>query len=202
MIIKNIILFVLVIMTLTVMTSYPVPALATTNAWNENENDQRIIVKGEDGEQIVISLHEGPSVRIVSDKGDEDVVEIDLSGISEIVSEAMVVIGESLAELSEMQIEMKLGRENVFVFSDEDDEVMVNLEEVFENVGGLLREAFEDIDFEIADSIDKAWGTDDLADEWQYTKDDDVSQAELLQLELDQLRVELEKLREDLRKLK
>jgi hypothetical protein len=102
--------------------------------------------------------------------------------------------------MSEMQIEMKLGRENLFIVRDENDEVMVNLEEVFANVGELLNEAFEDFDIELGESIDKAWDVDDFNGLWQQTEDD-LSQTELLQMELKKLRDELDSLREDLRRL-
>jgi len=126
---------------------------------------------------------EESTVIIIGDDGDE--VVIDMDEIQEMVNEAMAGMDEVLAELDDMQLQVRLGRDNRLDLSYDDSVFELDLDQIMTQVAAAVRTGFDEIH----------------ADEWTHSRNrwTDVSDDDLRQ-ELEELRREMKELRRELRK--
>ena len=122
---------------------------------------------------------------IIDDEGDERIIAMD--GVHEIVAEAMGGLEEALAELEDMQLQVRLGKDNRLDFSFDDKTVEVDLDQIMTQVAQAAKEGFDMIQ----------------TDEWAHSHDrwTDVSEDDLRQ-ELEDLQKEMKELRREIRKIK
>lgn len=123
---------------------------------------------------------------IIIHDGDEEVV-IEMAEIHEIVAEAMEGFDEVMAEIQDMQLEVRLGRDNKLDLSYEDSTFELDLDEIMTQVSAAVQVGFDE--FHTSD-----WSHSH--DRWSHASDDD------LRAELDDLQEEMKELRSELRKLK
>lgn len=123
---------------------------------------------------------------IIIHDGDEDVV-IEMSEIHEIVIDAMEGFDEAMAEIQDMQLEIRLGQDNKLDLSYEDSTFELDLDEIMTQVASAVQVGLDD--FNTSD-----WTHSH--DRWSHASDDD------LRAELEDLQEEMKDLRRELRKLK
>lgn len=140
--------------------------------------------------QEVITIENG-EITIVS--GDDDgVIVIDADALGNLIStsmdEALDGMHEVMAELDDMQLEIRLGDDNQLSFETEDQMWEVNLDVIMSEIGSALDSAFDSMD------------TDGWGHHHRY-QDEDFDQGDLTE-ELDRLKDELNQLRQELNSLK
>lgn len=195
---------------------------AAAASGDQEHNCRRAVIIDEDGERISLSLAEDGILRIREGDGDERYVEIDLEGIGEIVEDALEGalegVGEALDELSELQIDLNLGRDNSLIITDDGDEIVFDFGEILAEVGEVLEEALSELDFE---DWDHHWDDHGGSHCWRDDRDDDEdwassrhhrharvdhdfddSERDELEQEVEQLKEEIEALQKDLRRIK
>jgi len=140
--------------------------------------------------QDSITIENG-EITIESDDG-QQVIMFDTDSMGKILSETLEVsrdgLQDVLAELDEMQLEIKLGNDNQLSLETRDQMWEVNLDVIFDELGSALETAFDDLD------------TDDWAG--HYSFEDVDNDEEELEAELDRLKDELKELRRELQHLK
>jgi len=140
--------------------------------------------------QDTITIENG-EITIESDDG-ERMIMMDAESIESLISETLDVtmdgMQDVLAELDEMQLEIRLGDDNQLSFETEDQMWEMNLDVIFSELGSVLETAFNDMD------------TDGWTGHHNFS-DDDFDEEELEE-ELDRLKDELDDLRRELELLK
>jgi hypothetical protein len=124
-------------------------------------------------------------VVIIRDDGDE--VTIDMTAVHEIVAETMSGLDEVLAELEDMQLQVRLGKDNRLDLAYDDTTFELDLDQIMTQVASALREGFEEF----------------RTEDWTHTHDrwTDVSEEDLRQ-ELEDLQQEMKELRREIKKIK
>ena len=121
--------------------------------------------------QDVITIDKGEII-IESDDGDK-VITIDADGLEALISnsigEALEGVQDVLAEMDEMQLEIRLGDDNQLTFETEDQMWEMNMNVLFKEIGSALETAFDEIDSE-------SWSSHHI-----YS-DDDYDEEELNEL--------------------
>ena len=140
--------------------------------------------------QEVITIENG-EITIVGEDG-EQVIMLDADSlehlISETLGEAMEGMDDVLAELDEMQLQIRLGDDNNLSFETDDQMWEMNLDLIFKEIGTVLETAFDGVDTD-------GWGGH------HHFSDEDFDEDELAE-ELDRLKEELHKLKKELNSLK
>ena len=140
--------------------------------------------------QDSITIENG-EITIESDDG-QQVIMLDTDRMGKILSETLEIsrdgLQDVLAELDEMQLEIKLGNDNQLSLATREQMWEVNLDVIFDELGSVLETAFDDLD------------TDDWAG--HYSFEDEDNNEEELEAELDRLKDELKELRRELQYLK
>lgn len=140
--------------------------------------------------QDIITIENG-EITIESEDG-ESLIMIDGEGLEVLLSEAldgaMDGMQDVLAEMDEMQLQVRLGDDNQLRFETDDQMWEMNLDLVFKEIGHVLETAFDDVD----------------ADSWSshHHFSDEMLDDDELEDELDRLKEELDRLREELNELK
>jgi len=154
-----------------VITFFLTTMCTTVFARDRYRDAERVIVLDDDGERVSVYL-DGDLLRIYDEYDDEEIA-IDLDALDG----AMDGIGDVLEELSDLQLDLRLGHDaNTFAIYDDDDEIYIDFEEVMEEVGSALEEAFEDLDINLDDWAED-WA-DEFADEWEDWADHLDDQAD------------------------
>jgi hypothetical protein len=175
-------------------------AVAATDNWQNlrrpvsSDEDALVVVEGGD-ERLTISMQDGSLLRITTDNGEEQVIEVDLSLMEDVIAEAMVGVREALAELSNLQIEVQVDPDESIVIGSGDEMVMIELPEIMAEVQEDLADALQDLEISINSGFHRA--------EWFHHESEDADADEIDQLrdELNQLRGEMKRLRAELRRL-
>jgi hypothetical protein len=162
---------------------------------------EQIRIVSDDGEEVTVTLAEGPRLVIVHDD-EEGVIDIDLAEFGEIMGEALAGVGEAMAALTEAQIELQFGRDDnsLTLFADGDETFYLDLGLVMEEIGDVVEEAlaeFEDFDWD----RDFTWHREDDRRVSRHVERHDDGEA-ALEEEIETLRTELESLRSELRRLR
>jgi hypothetical protein len=124
-------------------------------------------------------------VIIIDNDGEEVVIEMD--DVQEIVNEAMEGFEEVMAELDDMQFQVRLGNDNRLNLSYEDTTFELDLDQVMTQVATAVRVGFQEFE----------------TDEWAHSFDRDANVSEdELRHELKDLQREMKELRRELRKIK
>ena len=141
--------------------------------------------------QEVITIENG-EITIVSEDN-ENVVMIDAGAlehlISESLDEAMDGMQDVLAELDDMQLEIRLGDDNQLSFETEDQMWEVNLDLIMSEIGSALEMAFDEMDTD-------GWGDHHNFHEEDFDEDELADELDRLKDELHRLQQELDSLKE------
>lgn len=141
------------------------PAFLLADEPDSTEKDKRIIIISEDGDEVVIEMED----------------------VHEIVAEAMSGVEEVMAELEDMQLQVRLGRDNRLDLSYEDTTLELDLDQIMTQVAAAVREGLDEFD-------SGEWTRSH--DRWSHASDDDLRhEIEDLQKEMKELRRELRKIR-------
>ncbi len=108
--------------------------------------------------------------------------------ISTTMNETMEGMGDMLAEMEDMQLEIRLGQDNQLSVETEDQMFEMNLDLIFKEIGTALETAFDDVHTE-------QWTVH------RHRHDEEFDQEELEE-ELEQLKEELQRLQEKLEEAK
>ena len=140
--------------------------------------------------QDVITIENGEIT--IESTGSEKTIIIDAASMEHLISEtledAMDGMQDVLAELDEMQLEIRLGDDNQLSFETEDQMWSVNLDLIMKEIGSALEVAFDEMD------------TDSWSDHHHF-RDNDFDEEDLAE-ELDRLKDELHRLQKELDHLK
>ena len=137
----------------------------------------------EDG-QLTIENSENESLFIMNSEVMQEI-------LAEVMEGTMDGMQDVLAELDEMQLEVRLGDDNQLSFETEDQMWEMNLDVIFEELGHVLETTFEDMDTE-------DWTVHHNRHNHSEVEFSDEDLAE----ELDQLKKELRKLQKELDSIK
>ena len=125
-------------------------------------------------------------VIIIGDDDEEIIIEMD--AVHEIVVEAMGSLDEVMAELEDMQFQVRLGQDNRLDLSYEDTTFELDLDQIMSQVAVAVQAGFENIHTE-------DWTNSH--NRWESVSEDDLrSELDNLQKEMKDLRRELKKVRE------
>jgi len=141
------------------------PATLLADEPDSSEDDSKVIIIVDDGEELTIEM------------GD----------IHEIVAEAMSGLDEVMEELEDMQLQVRLGKDNRLDLSYEDTTFELDLDQIMAQVTMAVQSGFDQIHTE-------DWT--DSHDRWSNVSEDDLRQ------ELDDLQKEMKELRRELRKIR
>ncbi len=140
--------------------------------------------------QEVITIDNG-EITVISEDG-ENVVMMDAEALENFISatldDAMDGMQDAMAELDDMQLEIRLGDDNQLSFETEDQMWEVNLNLIMSEIGSALEMAFDEMETE-------DWGSH------HHFHDEDFDEDELAE-ELDRLKDELHRLKQELDSLK
>jgi hypothetical protein len=129
-----------------------------------------------------------PQVVIVSEDGEEIV--IDMEAVHEIVAEAMSELDEALAEMEDMQFQVRLGRDNRLDLSYDDKTFEVDLDQIMSQVARAVRAGCDGIDTH-------QWARSH--DRWSDSSEKDLRrELKTLQKEMKELRREMKKVGDSL----
>ncbi len=135
--------------------------------------------------QVTIESQDNEKLIVLNTDGMQDM-------ISEILHEAMDDMNDVMAELDDMQLEIRLGEDNQLSVETDNQMWEMNLDLIFREIGTALETAFEEIDTD-GWTAHERWEID--------TTDDDFSDEDLVE-ELDRLKDELRKLQKEMEALK
>ncbi len=92
---------------------------------------------------------------VIEDNGDETVVIIDTEQLGRLigarVDEALANLEEAMATMEDLQLEIRLGHDNMISVETPDEAFAVDLDEIFHKAETALETALEDWDTETAD---------------------------------------------------
>jgi hypothetical protein len=131
------------------------------------------------------SSEEDSKVIIIVDDGEE--LTIDMADVHEMVAEAMSGLDEAMEELEDMQLQVRLGKDNRLDLSYEDTTFELDLDQIMAQVAVAVQTGFDEIHIQ-------DWT--DSHNRWSNVSEDDLRQ------ELDDLQKEMKELRRELRKIR
>lgn len=153
-------------------------------------DDARIVILGDDGEELTVTLANGALTVISTEDGctTTRIMDMEAMGLlaADAVEEAMSGMDDVLAELDDLQLDMHMGQDNRLNLKLDDTEFELDLDQIVSQVASAVQSGLDEID------------TSDWTD--QRGRWDDVSDDEL-RTELDSLKDEMEELRRELRRL-
>jgi hypothetical protein len=123
---------------------------------------------------------------IVIEHGEEELV-IDMAEVQAVVDEAMAGLDEALAEIQDMQLEVRLGKDNHLNLSYDETTFELDLDQIMTQISAAVQVGFDQ--FDTAD-----WAQ--ARDRWSEVSEDDLKQ------ELEDLKREMKDLRRELRQIK
>lgn len=141
------------------------PAVLLADEPETAENEAKIIVVGDDGEELTI----------------------DFAAVHEIMAEAMEGLDEVMEELEDMQLQVRLGKDNRLDFSYDDTTFELDLDQIMTQVAVAVQSGFDQINLE-------DWTGS--RDRWSNVSEDDLRQ------ELADLKKEMKELRREFRKIR
>ena len=136
----------------------------------------------EDG-QLTIESTDSEKMIILNADGMQDI-------IADIMHETMDGMNDVMAELDEMQLEIRLGEDNQLSIETEDQMWEMNLDLIFREIGTVMETAFQDLDTD-------GWTTHE---HWEIESDGDEISTEKLAEELNRLKDELKELQKELQR--
>jgi hypothetical protein len=141
------------------------PAILLADEPETSDNEAKVIIVGDDGEELTI----------------------DMEAVHEMVAEAMTGLDDVMEELEDMQLQVRLGKDNRLDLSYEDTTFELDLDQIMTQVAVAVQSGFEQIHTE-------DWT--DSRDRWSDVSEDDLRQ------ELEDLQKEMKELRREIRKIK
>jgi len=141
------------------------PATILADEPEISEDDSKIIIIVDDGEELTI----------------------DMADVHEMLAEAMSGLDEVMEELDDMQLQVRLGKDNRLDLSYDDTTFELDLDQIMTQVAVAVQTGFDEIHFE-------DWT--DSSDRWSNVSEDDLRQ------ELDDLQKEMKELRRELREIR
>lgn len=152
------------------------------------EDKAKVDIK--DGKSHLTVDKDGDIIRIVNfGDGDEQILELDLSGMEALVSEALVDMGDILSDLDDMQMTVKLGDDNRLSVAHDESYWELDLDEIMTQVGVALESA--SLEFDMDD-----WTHNSRQHHFSVSDDDLEDELEALRDEVRALRKELKDIRE------
>ncbi len=164
-----------------------------------------VAVHGSDNEHISIRMDENNTITIIAgDHSDSAVWELDLDGLGEAIDLALVEVSEVIEDLDDMQLDLRLGRDNRFLLDFDDQRYEVDLEEIMYEIGDVIDEVFEELEMDLDDldmefKSDLKYAVDSHLDDSGYVYDEE---DEEILAEIVKLQEEIDALKKDLRSLK
>ena len=139
------------------------PAALLADEPAKTDNDAMVIIVGDDDREIIIEME----------------------AVQEIVAEALTGLDEVMAELEDMQFQVRLGKDNRLDLSYEDTTFELDLDQIMSQVALAVQAGFDQIE----------------TDDWTHSHDrwSDSSEADLRR-ELEDLAKEMKELRRELGK--
>ena len=160
------------------------------------EKDHQIIIGNGDGGMLTIEK-DGSELVITEGTGDDSrVTVVDIEQVGQMVGESL---GGLVDLVADMQLEMRLGNDNNFTLAFDDEEIEVDFDAIFQELGEVLEGAFDEVDTGDWSShrhhrtIDRT--IDRTSDRIGHVHSD------ASRLELQELRRELKELKAELRRL-
>ena len=141
------------------------PATILADEPGLSEDDSKIIVIIDDGEELTI----------------------DMEAVHAIMAEAMDGLDEVMEELEDMQLQVRLGKDNRLDLSYDDTTFELDLDQIMAQVAVAVQTGFDEMHIE-------DWAGSH--DRWSNVSEDDLRQ------ELDDLQKEMKELRRELRKIR
>jgi len=141
------------------------PATILADEPEISEDDSKIIIIVDDGEELTI----------------------DMADVHEMLAEAMSGLDEVMEELDDMQLQVRLGKDNRLDLSYDDTTFELDLDQIMAQVAVAVQTGFDEIHIE-------DWT--DSSDRWSNVSEDDLRQ------ELDDLQKEMKELRRELREIR
>ena len=141
------------------------PAILLADEPETADNEAQVIIVGDDGEELTI----------------------DMEAVHEIMAEAMEGLDEIMEELDDMQLQVRLGKDNRLDLSYDDTTFELDLDQIMTQVAVAVQSGFDQIHTE-------DWT--DSRDRWSNVSEDDLRQ------ELDDLQKEMKELRREFRKIR
>lgn len=141
------------------------PAILLADEPETSDNEAKVIIVGDDGEELTI----------------------DMEAVHEMVAEAMTGLDDVMEELEDMQLQVRLGKDNRLDLSYEDTTFELDLDQIMTQVAVAVQSGFEQIHTE-------DWT--DSRDRWSDVSEDDLRQ------ELEDLQKEMKELRREIGKIK
>ncbi len=154
-------------------------------ACEKKDTSRQLVFGGGDSGTLTIAT-EGSELIITEDDGDDTrVTVVDIDQVGQMVGDSL----EGLIEMvGDMQLQMRLGNDNNFTMAFDDEEVEVDFNAIFSELGQVLDGAFDGMD------------TSDWSSHRHHrtidVRGDDASR------EIEDLRQELKELKAELRRLK
>ncbi len=142
------------------------PATLLADEPESSDNDAKVIIVCEDGEEMVIEME----------------------AVHEIVAEAMSGLDEVMEELDEMQFQVRLGQDNRLNLSYDDTTFELDLDQIMSQVSVAVHAGFDQIDTDDWTSSHHRWDA--------TTEDDLRQELKDLKKEMKALRRELKKIGE------
>ena len=141
------------------------PAILLADEPETADNEAMIIVVGDDGEELTI----------------------DMEAVHEIMAEAMEGLDEVMEELEDMQLQVRLGKDNRLNLSYDDTTFELDLDQIMTQGAVAVQTGFDQI--HVADWTDSRH-------RWSNVSEDDLRE------ELDDLKKEMKELRREFRKIR
>ena len=141
------------------------PAILLADEPETADNEAKVVIVGIDGEELTI----------------------DMEAVHEMMAEAMVGLDDVMEELEDLQLQVRLGKDNRLDLSYDDTTFELDLDQIMTQVAVAVQSGFDQINTE-------DWT--DSRDRWSNVSDDDLRQ------ELDDLKKEMKELRREFRKIK
>ena len=141
------------------------PAILLADEPETADNEAKVVIVGIDGEELTI----------------------DMEAVHEMMAEAMVGLDDVMEELEDMQLQVRLGKDNRLDLSYDDTTFELDLDQIMTQVAVAVQSGFDQI---------KTEDWTDSRDRWSNVSDDDLRQ------ELDDLKKEMKELRREFRKIK
>ncbi|MDX2473301.1 MAG: hypothetical protein QNL91_06285 [Candidatus Krumholzibacteria bacterium] len=180
-------------LTLILMTlALPAMLLATEpeNDKDSQKNDSTVVIIGDEGEELTLSLEDGELTVVTSENGKTTTRIMDMEAMgflaADAVDEALVGMEGVFEELQDMQFQFRMGQDNRLNLSYDDTEFELDMDQVMAQVASAVELGLQEIN----------------TAEWTEHRSrwDEVSDDELRD-ELDNLKDEMEDLRRELRRL-
>ena len=153
-------------------------ALLATGAFARDKDSRESGKEQSHATTLSIELEDDDLILTEGCGDDSRIVVMNMDAVEEMMDEAFAGVSDVLAELGDMQLEIRLGDDNTLSFADADTEWELDLGQIAVQIGAALEEGLGEFD----------------SDEWTHSRqrlDDDM---EDLQDELEALRREMKQL--------